>query len=133
MSCQQSEEFKAAVAALHGVVCFLPQNATDIAQPVDAGYAQILKVLVRQAFDRWMDNDDNADKWCSPDKTFTAKDRRILICNWAGEAYETLLGPEYDNLRRRCFEKTVCLMMADGSEDDLITPEGLGGASLKKK
>ena len=68
LSSQQSEEFKAAVADLKGVVWFLPKNATDIVQPVDAGYAQILKVLVKQAFDRWLENDDNADKWFHPDQ-----------------------------------------------------------------
>ena len=89
---------------------------------MDAGYAQILKVLVRQAFDHWIENDDNIDKWFNPDKTFTAKDCRILVCNWAGEAYKNLLGPEYDNLRRCCFGYPIS---ADGSEDEFITREGL--------
>ena len=38
-----------------------------------------------------------------------------------------LCGPEYEHLRWRCWQKTGCLMTADGTEDQLITPEGLPG------
>ena len=31
------------------------------------------------------------------------------------------------NLRFQCFQKTGCLITADGSDDDLIKPEGLIG------
>ena len=53
------------------------------------------------------------------------KERRILITHWVGEAYKKLAGSEYDNLRLRVWQKTGCLMTADGSEDGLIKPEGL--------
>ena len=58
-------------------------------------------------------------------KPFTTSDRRILITQWVGEAFEELKKPEYDNMRRRCFEKTGCLLTADGSNDELVQPEGL--------
>ena len=32
---------------------------------------------------------------------------------------------KYDHLRKRCWERTGCLITADGSEDAKITPEGL--------
>ena len=35
------------------------------------------------------------------------------------------MGEEYSNTRYRCFEKTGCLITADGSEDNKICPEGL--------
>jgi len=71
-------------------------------------------------------DDNNASKWLGLEgKPYTAKERRILITNWAGEAYKKLCGSEYDHLRTRCFQKTGCLMTADGSEDHLIAPEGL--------
>ena len=59
------------------------------------------------------------------DQKFSAKERRILIAHWVGEAYQDLCKNEYDNLRWRTFEKTGCLMTADGSGEELITPEGL--------
>ena len=126
LAAQTSDAFKEAVSSQKGVVWFLPKNAIDIAQLVDAGYAQILKVLTCQAQEKWLENDDNADKWFNPELGFTAKERRILITQWVGDAYNELLGPKYDNLRKRCFEKTCCNMTADGSEDKLITQEGLG-------
>ena len=35
------------------------------------------------------------------------------------------MGEEYSNTRYRCFEKTGCLITADGSGDNKISPEGL--------
>ena len=117
--------FKEAVAKLGGVVWFLPPNTTDLTHPIDAGYAQILKMLVKKAQDEWLEDDDNCDKWYGDVHKFSAKERRLLICDWVGKAYNKLLGPDYDQLRRRTFQKTGCLITADGSEDHLITPEGL--------
>ena len=37
----------------------------------------------------------------------------------------TQAGPEYDHVRKRSWEKTGCLLTADGSEDAAVTPEGL--------
>ena len=41
-------------------------GATDLWQPVDAGYAQILKVLIGQAQRKWLDDEENAEKWLRP-------------------------------------------------------------------
>ena len=46
---------------------------------------------------------------------------------WVGAAFEELKSPNYDNMRRRCFEKTGCLLTIDGSNDNLVQPEGLIG------
>ena len=122
---QVSSEFKEAVAKLGGVVWYGLPGATDLWQPVDAGYAQILKVLIGQAQRKWLDDEENAEKWYGHESSFSAKERRILITHWVGEAYKKLAGSEYDNLRLRVWQKTGCLMMADGSEDGLIKREGL--------
>ena len=76
-------------------------------------------------YQKWLDEGDNVDSWFGHENTLTAMHMRILITQWGGKAWETLCGPEYDNLRKRCWEKTGCLMTADGSEDDKVTPEGL--------
>ena len=52
-------------------------------------------------------------------------ERSILITHWGGEAYERLLSEDYNQTRYRCFEKTGCLITADGSNDSKIKPEGL--------
>ena len=101
------------------------KNATDLWQVVDAGIAQTLKVLAGHNYQKWLDEGDNVDSWFGYENTPTAMQRRILITQWVGKAWETLCGSEYENLRKRCWEKTGCLMTADGSEDDKVTPEGL--------
>ncbi len=55
------------------------------------------------------------------------KERRILLTHWIGEAYNRFLSSENDASRYCCFEKTSCLITADGSEDCKIQPEGLNG------
>ena len=62
LSCQQSDEFKKKVAELNGVCWYGLKDATDLWQPVDDGYAQVLKQLVAIQQREWLDIDDNADK-----------------------------------------------------------------------
>ena len=125
LSAQISTPFKEAVSNLGGVCWFGLPNATDLWQPVDAGYAQLLKTFVFQMQNDWLDREDNADLWHGNEAGFSAKDRRILITLWAGEAYQKLISEQYDGFRWRMFEKTGCLITADGSGDDKIKPEGL--------
>jgi len=106
---QVADQFKEAVSKLGGVVWYGLPSATDLWQPVDAGFAQLLKTLIGQAKRRWLDDDDNAEKWHGHDKSFTTKERRILPTHWAGEAYKKLISREYDNLRLRVWQKTGCL------------------------
>ena len=40
-------------------------------------------------------------------------------------ALEKLTSPQYESFIRKCWQKTGCLMTADGSDDKLIQPEGL--------
>ena len=55
LTAQVSEEFKESVSKRNGVVWYGLSNATDLWQPVDAGYAQILKTLtVKLNEDGWM-------------------------------------------------------------------------------
>ena len=43
---------------------------------------------------------------------------------------EMLQRPEYDILRMICWQKTSCLMTADGTDDYLIKPEGIPNYSV---
>ena len=69
---------------------------------------------------------DNVDLWLgNTERKLDVKARRILITHWVGEAYQRLMGDEYAQTWWRSFEKTGCLITADGSEDHKINPEGL--------
>ena len=81
--------------------------------------------MIKQEFFNWLDDEDNVEKWYGAESHITASEKRILITKWAGNAYRQLNRPSYDKFRRRLFEKTGCLITADGSEDDKINPQGL--------
>ena len=59
------------------------------------------------------------------ESTFAALEWQILTTHQVGEAWKKLCSPNYDHFIKRCWEKTGCLITANGSEDDKITPEGL--------
>ena len=117
LTAQETDAFKKEVSDL--------KNATDLWQVVDAILAHMLKVLVGQKHRSWLDEGENAEHWYGHGQPFPAGERRILITHWVGEAWNILSGPDYDHLRQRCWEKTGCLMTADGSEDVKISLEGL--------
>jgi len=125
LTAQQADQFKVAVASHGGVVWYGLKSAMDLWQVVDAGIAQTLKVLTGHNYQQWLDEENNVDLWHGHEKGLTAMERRTLITHWVGNAWKIMCGPEYANLRNRCWEKTGCLMTADGSHDDKITPEGL--------
>ena len=53
------------------------------------------------------------------------KKRRIVITHWVREAYSKLMGNDYPELRWRRFDKTGCLITADGAEDSKVEPDSL--------
>ena len=101
------------------------KNTTDFWQVVDAGIAQTLKVLTRHNYQKWLDEGDNVDIWFGHQKGLTTMEHRIPITQWVGNGSQELCSSKCDRLRKRCWEKTGCLITADGSEDAKITPEGL--------
>ena len=78
-----------------GVVWFGVPNGTDLWQPVDAGFGQLLKTLINHKFTEWLEGEEKADRWYGNSNSFTAGERRILISNLAGEAYKDLIGEKY--------------------------------------
>ena len=106
---QTQDSFKSAVSDKSGVVWLGLPKGTDLWQPVDAGYAQLLKVLMRHDFENWLDDDEHADLWYANENPFTASERRVLITYWGGNAYHKLCSPVYDEFRIEIFVKTVAL------------------------
>ena len=102
----------------------LPPDTTDELQPVDAGYGRLLKVEAGKKLDEWLGKDDNLSQWET--NALSAGKRRILLTRFIGEAIAPIdARPGY---RFRLFEKTGLAMMADGSLDYRITPEGVVGS-----
>ena len=56
---------------------------------------------------------------------FTALEKIILITKWIGNAYRKFLSSNHNGLRYRLFQKTGCLITADGSDNKFIPLEGL--------
>ena len=119
------DDFKKLVNSLSRVVWYGLPNATDLWQPVDAGYAQVLISLISIEHREWLEFDNNTDSGFVMKNYSVLKERRIIISNWAGNASGKLLSSRYDHLRRQCWIKTGCLISADGSNDNFIKQEGL--------
>ena len=113
------------VQEMGGTVWFGLADATDLWQPVDAGYAATLKMLVAKTHQEWLDDDSYADRWFNNVQPYSATERRVLITHWVGNAWKMLNQPKYDKLRNACWTATGCLLTADGSDDHLVKPEGL--------
>ena len=131
LSTQTNELFLSEVRKLNGIVWFELAGATVIWQPVDCGFGYMLTSLVRTMQDECLQSDNNIDlSLGNGEEKLDAKQQRILITRWVGEAYNRLSGEKYASSRCRCFEKTGCFVTADGSGDDKIQPEGLPGYSI---
>ena len=115
------EAFRKRARELNTLVWFFPPNCTDFLQPVDAGAGALIVLLYIRAQDRWLDKDSNLELW---ENKMTASQRRILVTQWLGEAWDMFLSPTYDDARLRYFQKTGCAMTANGTDDLKITPEG---------
>ena len=122
---QMQDDFKDAVAGANGFLWYGLPSATDLWQPVDAGYVASLKALIAIEHRKWLDIDNNSDRWFGNEQPYSAKERRILITHWAGDAWKVLSTAKYDKQRHKCWTMTGCLITADGSDDSLIKPEGL--------
>ena len=102
------------------IVYMLPPNQTDKVQPIDQGEGFMMKKKIGLYLDEWLEDEENFDKW---HRTISAKERRILMTKFVGQAWEEL-NEDYSEMRRKFFQKTGCLMTADGTDDDKIQPEG---------
>ena len=121
VSFQQEKQFHEACRKEgNASVYLLPENHTDKVQPIDAGIGKLFKTKAGEAMEKWLEQDENLDLW--HDK-IGAKDRRILMTKWSGEAWKEL-SKDMD-LFTKLFQKTGCLITADGSDDDKIRPQGL--------
>ena len=92
-------------------------------QSVDAGCGRLVKLGVRKVSEAWYEEADNVETWDT--NKLSSSDRKVLLTHWGGEAVAKLdLCQLY---RRRLLETTGFAMTADGTDDNLISLEGLDG------
>ena len=96
------EDLKTAVFSANGLLWSGLLDATDLRQPVDAGYASCLKSLSAIEHRKLLDIENNAERWFGTEEPYTAKERRILITRWTGEAWKALKSEKYDRIRLSC-------------------------------
>ncbi|CAM9248088.1 unnamed protein product, partial [Heterosigma akashiwo] len=101
----------------------VPPETTENTQPVDGGLGQHSKVLISQEMDRHLDVPEHLEQW--ENGTFSASEKRVLITRWVGAAWEKIFAEDGPYKPNRYFEKTGCLLTADGSEDHKIQLEGI--------
>eukprot|EP00795_Rhopilema_esculentum_P004797 gene4797-biopygen12420 len=97
LSAQTDALFLSKVMVLNGIIRFGVPGATDIWQPVECGFGNMIKPMVRTMQDEWLEDDDsNIDLWLgNSDQKLDVKQRMILITHWVGEAYNRLSGKQY--------------------------------------
>lgn len=125
LTAQTSDAFLREVRQHNGIVWFGVPNGTHFWQPVDAGPGKAFKSYIGREQNIWLEKDKNIELWLgNDDQKLSSKDRRILITHWVGESYRKASNDEtFLHLIYRSFEKTGCLITADGSEDEKIQPE----------
>ena len=69
---QVSEEFKK--ADINGESWFSLPNATDLWQPVDVRYVELIKVLITQNHHKWLDSEENTERWYDSEEKFPSKE-----------------------------------------------------------
>lgn len=89
---------------------------------IDTGCGKMLKTKIEEAINRLLKEGDNLDLW--HDK-LTAKHRRILMTKWKAATWR---GQRKDKpFFKKLFQKTGCLITVNGTDDDLVEPQGLDG------
>lgn len=104
----------------NSLLILLPNNHTDKVQPVDAGFGKAMKQKFGEVMQICLEKKEKPEMW--HDK-ISAKHRRILMTRWTGHAWKELSSQQ--EFIRKLFEKTGCLITADGSHEDKIRPQGL--------
>ena len=51
----------------------------------------MLKTLIEQEHHKWLDNDEDANRWYENEQPHSAKERHIIITHWAYEALQVTL------------------------------------------
>eukprot|EP00794_Sanderia_malayensis_P001546 gene1546-1709_t len=97
LNCQVTGDFHNVCKELASTLVYaLPAEEKDKCQPVDQGDGYLIKKLMGQQLDKYLEQSDNLLKWQS---SLTAGERRILITHWLVDGSEDhLIKPDgFDN------------------------------------
>ena len=118
---QTTDEFKNILLKHAGAtVHALLAGNTDEIQVVDAGFGACIKRHKEQVESEWLEIDENWARWSGG--RLTAGERRVLMTQWYGEAYERACNT-FDFCK--VFDNVGSNLTADGSRDHLIHLQGL--------
>ena len=124
-----ADKTKAAFGKDNRVFLFcLPPQVTEAIQPIDAGYGRSIRCCIGRLLDEWLMTEEHLRDW---EEGMTAGQRRVLISKLVSAANKEVL--ENDTMRVGCFRRTGCLLTLDGTDDDLIRPQGLSQENLPIK
>jgi hypothetical protein len=90
-----------------------------VVQPIDQGLGREVKREIDEVCLEWLEDDVNLALW---EEGFGVSDLRVLITQWAGEAWRRVLAGDYV---WKYFQRTGCLVTLDGSGDAGIKFQGI--------
>ena len=103
----------------------IPGGCTAYVQPLDISVNKLMKGLIRdQEEDHW---EDHLEEWKAG--KFSKADRRILITQWVGNAWETLHRDHKDTIIKT-FRQTGLSLNPDGSDDRELKIRDLPGIEV---
>ena len=78
---------------------YLPHlDATDIVQPIDAGYGRLIKQKMRAIQEEWLEDEDNMNLWIgNTDEKLNVAKRRNNPITFRGLQFYRLRGLEMKN------------------------------------
>lgn len=122
LSAHVAEPTKQIYASGNVFLYFLPPSVTESLQAIDAGYGRSMRCAIGRLLDKWLLDEDNLALW-EDEAGMVTGDRRVLMSRIVALANDEVL--KNDKMRIGCFRRTGMLMTLDGSDDDMIRPQGL--------
>ena len=121
-----NEEFLKICGDSQILVWFGEADMTDKFQPVDAGIGKTLKDLAggdELGLGLWLTQKANRKAWTR--SKIDAQLRRRLSLGFVGKAWDRIRTDSYKALRDVAWKRTGCLLTADGTDDEVVKPQGM--------
>ena len=106
---------------INAIIYLLLENHTYKVQPIDAGFGKQMKAKIGEAMEKWHWGGREFGHVAWQLKCEAKEDPHDTM-DWGGMEKALLLDKMF---AKKLFMKTGCLMTADGSDDDMIKPQGL--------